>query len=393
MLRGAAAENRTPDIDEVVKAHAEVYSVLVDYTGTGRREMPELITKWLEKMNKMSMRKSAVGHQTAAAAASGHRTELGAASGSQVVPERGGEVEKKAKIVAKPQGKAKRAEDDARKEDKRIAAEEQATKEATVRREKEAAARQEKEARMIRSKPQGGGEEDAEEEDVEMSETPARPESSKRKKHVDSSESDNIEVEGEEDDVEMDEEIDADAVGDAQSGGPNRPPPEMTTKINNPPCVRCKRLTITCYVKKTRVGDTKKWPACFPCAGKKQRCDWDDESEPAPGPAKKKLTQKPTQKPTPTSSRPTRMTKKTKAKLEEPPRKRIKSKVLISDNDDVASRPAAVIRVGKPIPQTATLTPRADPDAASDAESSIPCFSAMEKGKGRFRGESIYCHN
>ena len=247
-------------------------------------------------------------------------------------------------------------------------------------------------------KPQGGGEEDAEEEDIEMSETPARPESSKRKKHVDSSELDNTEVEGEEeDDVEMDEEIDADAdadaVADAQLGGLNRPPPEMTTKINNPPCVRCKRLTITCYAKKTRVGDTKKQPACFPCASKKQRCDWDDKSEPAPGPVKTKLMQKPTQKPMPTSSRPTRMTKKTKAKPEEPPRKQIKSKVLISDDEDVASQPAAVIRVRKPIPKTATSNPRADPDVMSDAKSSIPCSSAMEKGKGRFRGESIYCNN
>ena len=142
MLRGAAAESRTPDIDEVVKAHAEVYSVLVDYTGTDRWETPKLIVKWLEKMNKMLVRKSAVGHRTAAAAAaSGRRTESGAASGSQVVPERGGEVEKKAKIVAKPQGKAKRAEDDAGKEDKCIAAEEQATKEAMARREKKVAAR------------------------------------------------------------------------------------------------------------------------------------------------------------------------------------------------------------------------------------------------------------
>ena len=58
-------------------------------------------------------------------------------------------MEKKAKIVAKPQGKAKWAEDDAGKEDKHIAAEEQATKEAMARREKEAAARREKEARRI----------------------------------------------------------------------------------------------------------------------------------------------------------------------------------------------------------------------------------------------------
>jgi len=41
----------------------------------------------------------------------------------------------------------------------------------------------------------------------------------------------------------------------------------------------------------------------------------------------------------------------------------------------------------------ATSNPRTDPDAASNAESSIPRFSAMEKGKGRFRGESIYCNN
>ena len=176
-------------------------------------------------------------------------------------------------------------------------------------------------------------------------------------------------------------------------GGANRPPPEMTTEINNPPCVRCKRLKITCFVKKARVGDTKKRPACFPCAGKKQRCDWEDESEPAPGLVKTKPTQKPTQKPTPTSSRPTRTTKKTKVKPEEPPRKRMKRKVPISDDEGAASWPAGVIRVGKPIPKMAASTPKADPNAASDAGSSIPRFSAMEKGKGRFRGESIYCKN
>jgi len=323
VLRGAAAESRMPDIDVVVKAHAKVYSVLVDYTGTGRQETPELITKWLEKMDKMSTRKSAISHQTAVAL--GHRTESGAVSGSRVVPEQRGEVEKKTKIVAKPQGIAKRAEDGAGKEDKRIAAKEQATKKkheqerieakrSEEREQQEAgqiemdeyAKKKEKEARMIRSKPQGGGEEDAEEEDVEMSEPLARPESSKRKKRVDSSELDNTEVEGEEEeDVEMeDDEIDADADADAQSGGPNRPLPEMTTEINNPPCIRCKRLKITCFVKKAQVGDTKKRPACFPCAGKKQRCDWEDESEPAPGPVKTKPTQKPTQKPTPTLSRP-----------------------------------------------------------------------------------------
>ena len=87
MLRGAAAESHTPDIDELVKAHAKVYSVLVDYTGMGCWETPKLIAKWLEKMNKMLMRKSAISHRTVAAAALGHRTESGAASGSQVVPE------------------------------------------------------------------------------------------------------------------------------------------------------------------------------------------------------------------------------------------------------------------------------------------------------------------
>ena len=219
----------------------------------------------------------------------------------------------------------------------------------------------------------------------------------------DSSEPDNTDEEGEEEkDVEMEEinEINADAdadaddnaVADAQLGGPNRPPPEMTTKINNPPCVRCRRLKITCFQKKAKVGDTKKWPACFACAGKKQRCDWDDKSQPAPGATKPALAPMPM----PISSRPTRTTK---AKVEpgEPPRKRMKSKVVLTDTGDESSRPAAVIRVTKPAPKAATSKPKATanaaPDADSDADSNIPRFSTIDKGKGRFRGESISRNN
>jgi len=239
VLRGAGAEVCTPEIDVVVKAYAAVYSVLVEYTGSGLKETPNQITRWLEKMDKVSTTKSAVGHRltSATAVASGHRNESEAASGTKrIVPEGRGEVEKKTKMVAKPKGKAKQAEDGAGKEPEREAADDQAARGGreevekraarssklianyTEKKKREAREVREREARIIRLKHQGRSEGGAEEDDIEMSEQPARPELSKRKKRGDSSESDNTDEEDEEEkDVEMEEvdEINADADADA----------------------------------------------------------------------------------------------------------------------------------------------------------------------------------
>lgn len=260
-------------------------------------------------------------------------------------------------------------------------------------------------ARFIQSKGQArGSEDDAEKEDVGMADPGVRPGSSKRKKPNDSS--DSSEDHGE-DDEEMDVDVektagpdadtDTDADAEGQSAGTNghRLQPEKGDKLHDPPCAKCKRLSIPCVMKISRVRNVTRRRACHPCAGKKQKCDWGEDVEEAVAAAPVKP--RPTAKTKAISSRPTRTSAKvkaieTQAESGEPPRKRIKSKPLVSDDEDESSRPVGVVRIGKPTSKAATSKPEANPDndADSDADSNAPRFSAIEKGKGRAPGECSF---